>query len=141
MSALLSKTQIEARLPLWRVLSDLFLDTELQNYHYEHIAEVVLESNFKPSEVQRFLWDEVFPALADNLRIATGEWGAFEDDWLRQRIPNVLSGKEPGCGSYGLISVDDVRVIIADAWVKVCKYLPSDYRDSANVINQKIADK
>lgn len=135
MSAPLSKTQIEARLPLWRALSDLFLDTELQDYDYKHIAKVVLESKFNPMEVQYILWNEVFPALAGNLRIATGEWSGFADDWLQQRITNVLSGKGPGHGSYGLISVNAVRTIIADAWVEVCRYLPPDYRNAADDIN------
>ena len=132
MNAPLSPKQIEARLPVWRALSDLFLDTALQDYNYKYVADVVFESDFEPAEMQCILWKEVFPALADNLRIATGEWGAFEESWLQQRITNVLSGKERGCGNYGLISVNAVRAIIEDAWTEVCRYLPSDYKNAAD---------
>ena len=130
----LSEAEIEARLPLWRALSDLFLDTELQGYHYKYLAKVVLESGLKPAEVQRILWNEVFPALADNLRIATGEWSGFQDDWLRERILNVLSGRERRPGTYGLISVAATRAVIAETWAKACSYLPPEYRDAADVI-------
>lgn len=133
-NAPLSEAEIEARLPLWRALSDLFLDTELQDYDYKQLANVVLESGVEPPEVQRILWNEVFPALADNLRVATGEWSAFQDDWLRERIPNVLLGKERGPGTYGLISDADTRAVIADAWAKACNYLPSEYGDAADVV-------
>ena len=119
---------IEQRLPLWKALSDLFLDTALEDADFKHIATQVLDSSFPPDAVQEILWEEVFPALADNLRIGTGEWSAFEDDWLKSRIVNVLNGAEQGVGSYGLISEVQVRRIVADAWNKVSDHLPDTFR-------------
>jgi hypothetical protein len=123
----LTPYEIEHRLPLWRALSDLFLDTELDEVTYRHIARVVVEAGTAPQEIDRILWDEVFPALADNLRIVAGEWAGFDDDWLVKRVTGVSNGSIASLGTGGLISVGDTRKIIADAWRQVCRYLPPEY--------------
>lgn len=111
------------RLPIWSALSDLFLDTELQPSDFKYTAERLRESGLPPSELQDILWNEVFPALGDNLRIGTGEWGGFSDEWLQERILSVMNGSETGIGNYGLITIEQVRKIIGDAWSEVRRYL------------------
>jgi hypothetical protein len=121
---------IDRRMPLWRAMADLFLDTELQEYQYRHLARVVVESGFTPQEVHDILWDEVFPALGDNLRSVAGEWAGFNDEWLRKRIVEVHSGGTKALGTLGLISVKDVREIVAEAWAEVGKLLPPEFADA-----------
>lgn len=117
----LGPDEIEARLPVWRALSNLFLDTELQSDDYRFIAESLRESGFPLAQIEEILWNEVFPALADNLRIITGEWSGFSEDWLRERIPAVLNGDRRGMGRTGLISGNAVRKIIAEEWAEVSR--------------------
>jgi hypothetical protein len=89
----------------------------------------VLASGFDAAQVQQVLWHEVFPALADNLRIIAGEWGVFDDRWLRQRIVDVMTGAVPGAsGPGGLITLAQVRKITEASWAEVCVHLPPDYR-------------
>ncbi len=69
-------------LTLWRALSDLFLDTELQNDDYAFIARR-LNSTSLPSEfIHQFLHRKVAPALMPNLWSMTGEWAGFSDKYL-----------------------------------------------------------
>ena len=124
----LDSKAVADRLPLWSALSDLFLDTELNESDLRYVAARVLKSGFSPTSVQEILWNEVFPALADNLRIATGEWSGFDGLWLQQRIVKVMNGVERAPGGYGLITVSQARKIIAETWREVCQYLPEEYR-------------
>jgi hypothetical protein len=119
---------IARRLPLWKALSELFLDTKLDRADFQRIAEHVETSGFSAPDVHEILWDEVFPALGDNLRVPAGEWVDFEDHWLADRIVRVMTGAETGLGAHGLITKDQVRRIIADAWSSVTSYLPKEYR-------------
>ena len=115
------------RLPVWRALSNLFLDTELGQADYQRIAGEIAASEFSRAEISEILWREVFPALADNLRIVAGEWDGFADDWLRERILAVRSGRQKGPGFWGLMSVGKTRELVADAWDEVQRRLPGDY--------------
>lgn len=124
----LDASDITTRLPLWKALSELFLDTELDDSDFKYIAHQVLRSNFSPREVNDILWNEVFPALGDNLRIVAGEWSGFRDRWLEERIVKVMSGVESGLVGYGLITVRQTREIVAEAWHRVCEHLPEAYR-------------
>lgn len=124
----LDASDIAARLPLWKALSDLFLDTELDDLDFKYIARQVLRSNFSPGEVHNILWNEVFPALGDNLRIVAGEWTGFNDRWLEERIIKVISGVESGLGGYGLITVRQARKLVSETWNHVCEHLPEEYR-------------
>ena len=89
----MNANDLDARLPVWTALSDLFLDTELDPRDYRHISGVIVESGYAAGEIERILWLEVFPALADNLRSVAGEWAGFDGDWLETRILAVTSGQ------------------------------------------------
>ncbi len=119
----LDQIELEKRLPVWRALSDLFLDTELNHSDFEYIANRIRKSDYSALEAQTILWNEVFPALGDNLRIGTGEWAYFSDDWLQERILRVLNGTDEASGGYGLITVSQARQVIAENWYKVLTFL------------------
>lgn len=120
----LSNHEIDARLPVWEALAELFLDNELDETDYEIIAERVLASGFSLSKVQTVLWNEVLPALGDNLRIGTGEWAYFESGWLVERVNQVIANPEAGFGEYGLITPEQVACIIEERWRRVCECCP-----------------
>ena len=122
----LNSNDLEKRVPVWSALSELFLDKELDQADFQYIANRIRESGFSTLEAQEILWNEVFPALADNLRIITGEWAYFADDWLQERILGVINGTEQALGSYGLISVSEARQLISEEWNEVLRFLNSD---------------
>lgn len=76
----------ERRLTVWRALSELFLDTELDASAYARIAQVVAASGYSPDELKTILWNELFPVLQYNLRSVAGEWSGWSDEWLVQHI-------------------------------------------------------
>ena len=117
---------LEKRLPIWKALSDLFLDTELDQSDFKRAAGQLRDLEFTTPEIQEILWEEVFPALGDNLRIGTGEWSDFSAEWLQRRILNVMNGSERGMGSYGLITIEQTRKIIDDGWREICRYLSDE---------------
>jgi len=82
-----SRLSEEERLNIWRALSDLFLDTEINELTFNYIARCVSESNLSLSEAEEILWYEVYPVLESNLRSVTGVWDGWSDEWLLQNLP------------------------------------------------------
>ena len=70
------------RLPIWRALSELFLDTELDELTITYIARTIKESGMTTKEVESILWYEVYPVLKNNLRSVAGVWSGWTDSWL-----------------------------------------------------------
>lgn len=77
---------IEERIPIWVALSEFYLDTELQDSGFRHIANKVIESPYTFGEVKTIDKYEVFPVLQPNLLNVAGEWAAFDEKWLVSRI-------------------------------------------------------
>ncbi|WP_442505629.1 DUF7079 family protein [Novipirellula sp. SH528] len=77
---------IENRRPVWRALSDLFLDTELQDHDLSCIARSLAESPYTASEIETILFREVYPVCIANLTCVAGEWAGFDDAWLEASI-------------------------------------------------------
>ena len=77
----------EQRLTIWRALSNLFLDTEVDDIIIKYIARTILESGLVLSEVEDILWYEVYPVLGNNLRSVAGVWDGWSDSWLLHHLP------------------------------------------------------
>lgn len=77
----------EQRLKIWRALSDLFLDTEIDDVTFNYIARVISESGISLSEAEDVLWYEVYSVLESNLRCVAGVWEGWPDSWLLQNLP------------------------------------------------------
>lgn len=124
----LTPEEIDRRWPVWQAMSSLFLDTQMQHGDCKHLARAIVASGYSPAQVHAILWNEVFPALADNLRVVAGEWAGFDDGWLRQRIVDVLTGDAPGPSPCGMVSVGAARRAVAQAWTDACRHLPPAFR-------------
>lgn len=74
------QSETQKRLPVWTVLSELFLDTSLDERDYDRIAEVLSRSAFSRAEIERILRDEVSPAFVRNLFSVAGEWQPWSED-------------------------------------------------------------
>jgi hypothetical protein len=77
---------LERRRPVWLALSELFLDTDLDEPALERIARALRVSGYAPDELERILDREVAPILNANLRIVAGQWEGFDPDRLAERI-------------------------------------------------------
>ena len=87
---MLDEQHIQARLPLWEALSDLWLDTQLSDVDMEGIARVMDESGLTIEELWRVYSYEVAPAVYMNVYSVAGEWAGFSPDWLRAQIVRNL---------------------------------------------------
>jgi hypothetical protein len=87
---MLDEQHIQARLPLWEALSDLWLDTQLSDAYMEGIARVMDESGLTIDELWRVYSYEVAPVVYMNVYSFAGQWLGFSSDWLRTEIVRNL---------------------------------------------------
>jgi hypothetical protein len=115
---------LERRRPVWEALADLFLDTELDDRDYRHIADRIVASGYTPAEVHSILWDEVFAAVEINLRQPAGECWGVDADWLQERILN--RGKTRRLDR--VLSLGGSKAIVRQEWTKLLHFLPDAFR-------------
>ena len=82
----LNKASLANRKTLWLALSDLFLDTKLQDSNLSFIALKMKESGYSLDEIKNILITEVLPACIPNLHCIAGEWAGFDEEWLYNKI-------------------------------------------------------
>lgn len=108
------------RLKVWQALSSLFLDVELGDEDFSHVARVVVESGYSLEQVESILWGEVFPVLKANLHSVAGEWAGWTDDWLLQHLK---ISEAPACRPrFGMASKE-----IGRCWEQVAARLPEEF--------------
>lgn len=78
---------------VWAALSELYLDTELQESDLEYIALVLLKSPFSFEEIKNIDQYEVFPVLFSNLLNPAGEWAGFEEKILVKNIMKWIASR------------------------------------------------
>ena len=81
----LSDQELLARIPLWEALSEFWLDTELADFEFDHIARVIAASPYSLEEVRAIHDYEVAPVVAGNLMCVAGAWSGFDSAWLDER--------------------------------------------------------
>ena len=79
---------LDARIPVWAALSELYLDTDVRLFH-DSIARALASSPYALDVLERILRDEVHPALYTNLLQVAGEWAGFDDAWLVDHVQRV----------------------------------------------------
>jgi hypothetical protein len=85
MSATLSPQELQSRAPVWEALADFWLDTELVDFQFDHIARVISVSSYSIAEVRAIHDYEVAPAVSANLASMAGEWAGFDTEWLNAK--------------------------------------------------------
>lgn len=86
------------RLVVWRALSELFLDTEIDHSFHQSIARTLKHSEYSLQQVEDILWAEVYPVLKQNLASTAGIWDGWSDSWLQENLqayenPEVIRKK------------------------------------------------
>ena len=94
MSAALTADDLLLRAPVWEALSDFWLDTELQDFQFDHIACVIAASPYSIEEVIAIHNYEVAPAVSANLGSIAGEWAGFDIEWLNARCRYFASRRQ-----------------------------------------------
>ncbi len=85
---LASSNDLDARIPVWVALSELYLDTDV-SMAYDFIVRTLAASPYSIDQLHEILRFEMHPALYHNLMHATGEWAGFDEPWLIARINAV----------------------------------------------------
>lgn len=93
MSLPLDEHEIEKRRPLWIVLSELWLDTELAEDDLLRIARVMAESDLSLDELRQVYLVEVAPVVSPNLWAVAGVWNEFDQEWLCSKILENLRSR------------------------------------------------
>ncbi|MDR6921108.1 MULTISPECIES: hypothetical protein [Chryseobacterium] len=78
----------DERKMVWKALSELYLDTELQESDFHYVALTFFKSPFTFEEIRKIDQYEVFPVLFFNLLDPAGEWAGFEEKRL---VKNIIS--------------------------------------------------
>jgi hypothetical protein len=86
---------VDARMPVWSAMAELFLDTELQPGDHLRIAAVLAASDYSEAELEDIFRCEVSPALESNLRSVAGEWTGFDREWLRKTLGPRIGKRRP----------------------------------------------
>jgi hypothetical protein len=82
---------VERRRPVWEAISDLWRDTELQDYEIEHIARILAQSGYTKDELHGIYAFEVAPVVWRNLMTAVPPvWAGFKADWLVEEILKAI---------------------------------------------------
>lgn len=108
-----SSIDLDARIPVWTALSDLYLDTDVA-LSYDHIVRTLAASPYPLDALRNILIDEVHPALCANLLQVAGEWAGFEPAWLVACLQSIcaqpLWRRRLSRLSFGLVR-DDWRAL------------------------------
>jgi hypothetical protein len=90
---MLSGVELERRRPVWIALSELWLDTELEEADLRYIAAVMKDSAYDPAQLRAIYLYEVAPVVYRNLLMPAGEWNGFDADWLVAEIERRIRGR------------------------------------------------
>ena len=104
----------QTRLPVWTALSELFLDTELQDDDYAGIAAVLDRSGLPRERLQAILNYEVAPAFAFNLVDLAGEW----TPWSEEEVLEIMSAPRRG-SVLSRMGAWRTRKFLASQWQKI----------------------
>ena len=67
-------------------ISELFLDTELDDATFLRLRDELRASRLSLPELDAIYHDEVAPILCRNLSTTAGVWDGFDPDWLEREI-------------------------------------------------------
>ncbi|MDJ0972412.1 MAG: hypothetical protein QNJ06_21155 [Kiloniellales bacterium] len=119
----LTEAEILSRRPVWIAMSELWLDTELQDQDLDRIARALHDSGYDRDTLDRILAEEVAPVVYRNLYSVAGVWTGFDPDWLCAEISRRLPAGGPIRTWLLRRRRAVMRGLIRDEWQAVlCRY-------------------
>ncbi|KAF2176973.1 hypothetical protein K469DRAFT_697607 [Zopfia rhizophila CBS 207.26] len=88
-----------------RLLSELFLDIELEDLVYGYVATSLRELALSLDQIEHIFWYDVYPVLIYNIAITAGEWIQFDTDWLCGEIEARRAKTLPNAVRSALIPI------------------------------------
>ncbi len=110
---------LEQRRPIWVALSEFYLDTELQDSDFRHIAFTIIDSPYTFEEVKTINKYEVFPILQANLLGVAGEWAGFDESWLVEKICLLIEKKSKISKVTTEVTYQMFKWMCKDYWKKL----------------------
>jgi hypothetical protein len=83
---MLTNDELQRRKPLWTALADLWLDTEIDPYDIQRIADAATASGYSITELNEIYLYEVAPVVCANLLTPAGAWAGFDEAWLHAEL-------------------------------------------------------
>jgi hypothetical protein len=118
----LSDAEIEERLPVWTILSELFLDTSFGDSDYDRMAKELNHSPYDRFEIERILRTEVSPAFSWNLFQIAGEWFPWSEEEVREIMMKSLA-KRSARGWLSSITQAISPKVFPLGWTSIAKRL------------------
>lgn len=120
----LDKDEIEWRLPIWVVLSALFLDTSIDAHDHDRMAETLAQSPYSVAAIERILREDVSPAFSWNLLQVAGEWAGWHDDDVRSIVTRSVERRSASGVMARLRRLATPRIFPA-GWAEIAKRIES----------------
>ncbi len=109
---------------VWLALSELYLDTELEEADFLRLAGIFAASGFEWAEVRQINYDEVAPVLWQNLLSVAGEWAGWDETLLIASIRERYTGAHHRCLGSRVLWQRVVDYFTADWLAKIAACLP-----------------
>ncbi len=110
---------LERRRPVWNAMSELFLDTQMDEFEFGYVARILAESGYSDSQLHEILYREVFPVLIPNLFSVAGECWMFD----LEAVEKIILRSE-GKLWWQCRPVQLFRGMIRDDWRQIMNRLP-----------------
>lgn len=105
------------RLPVWTALSELYLDTEIQEADIRRIAAILNRSPYNRQDLNAILQNEVAPAFSANLMSVAGEWTPWSENEVQVIVESWLEKKSGSL--FMLLAANLHPKIIPDEWAQI----------------------
>lgn len=111
----------------WIALSQLFIDSELDDAAVRDIAQQLISADCSAEEAETILWNEVAPALGSNLASVAGNWTGWSDEdviaLVSARLQKDGEASPPGMLSAGWLQHRWVKRVVLPDWLRVAALL------------------
>jgi hypothetical protein len=87
----------QRRRAVWSALSDLWIDSEIQDHEMDYLAQILVDSGYTLAELENIYRYEVSTVVWTNLSpLNSGEkvWSGFDQEWLGNEIVKNLEREE-----------------------------------------------
>ncbi len=114
-----SAEEIDRRAPVWHALSELFLDTELDQSDLGVIAEKIRAAGFSADQAEEVLCREVAPVFWTNLLQVAGEWEPWSEQQVRELVCNRLQPRSWVTGWFHDLKSRRQMAVVRSEWLGV----------------------
>ena len=87
----LTSAEIEQRFPVWEALSELFVDTALDENGLRSIARTLRAAGYPVATLESILRDEVLPVFCSNLLSMAGNWTGWPGELIKDLVLRHLA--------------------------------------------------